>query len=103
MSRTSFIENFVVSRAHRVSVSLGFTRQVFYRKKKKKKPVRNLTGFHLLLPISAKLGTLHTNPSALHLSIDISELFDSFLLSSKIEEKPKLQTIRKKKNNKKDY
>lgn len=36
MSRTSFIENFVVSRAHRVSVSLGFTRQVFYRKKKKK-------------------------------------------------------------------
>jgi len=59
--------------------------------------VRNLTGFHLLLPISAKLGTLHTNPSALHLSIDISELFDSFLLSSKIEEKPKLQTIRKKK------
>lgn len=95
MSRTSFIENFVVSRAHRVSVSLGFTRQVFYRKKKK--PVRNLTGFHLLLPISAKLGTLHTNPSALHLSIDISELFDSFLLSSKIEEKPKLQTIRKKK------
>ena len=75
----------------------------FFTEKKKKKTVRNLTGFHLLLPISAKLGTLHTNPSALHLSIDISELFDSFLLSSKIEEKPKLQTIRKKNNNKKDY